>query len=107
MAPTPPPTARVVEALSEAFETKSLPPFPVATGSAAKRPGARLRRAALGGDLTAMRKAHIETDECGAPEFFTAGAKIVKVQARTARIDPATLESDARGGADRRRALGP
>jgi len=32
--------------------------------------------------------AHIETDECGAPEFFSGGAKLIQVKGNHGRIDP-------------------
>lgn len=36
--------------------------------------------------------AHVHTDECGAPEFFTGGAKLLPVGGRHAKVSPATLE---------------
>jgi threonine aldolase len=38
------------------------------------------------------RNSHIEEDECGAPEFYTGGAKITLVEGAHARIDPAALD---------------
>jgi threonine aldolase len=35
---------------------------------------------------------HVETDECGAPEFFSNGTKVLLVGGRQAKIDPAALE---------------
>lgn len=37
------------------------------------------------------RVAHIETDECGAPEFFTGGGKLTLLEGADAKIDPAGL----------------
>jgi threonine aldolase len=34
---------------------------------------------------------HVETDECGAPEFFTGGAKILPIDAPHAKLRPADL----------------
>lgn len=45
--------------------------------------------------------AHIETDECGAPEFFAGGAKVIQVPGGDGRIDPQRL----REAATRRRDL--
>ena len=42
---------------------------------------------------------HIENDECGAPEFFTGGAKLVPVDGALAKIDPEALRARARMGA--------
>lgn len=39
--------------------------------------------------------AHVETDECGAPEFFSNGTKILMVSGANGKIDPAALEHAA------------
>jgi threonine aldolase len=36
--------------------------------------------------------AHIETDECGAPEFFSNGTKVLLIPATNGKIDPAGIE---------------
>ncbi len=36
--------------------------------------------------------AHVETDECGAPEFFTGGAKVLPLPGAGAKLEVATLE---------------
>ncbi len=36
--------------------------------------------------------AHVDTDECGAPEFFTGGSKVLPVAAPAAKLRPADLE---------------
>jgi threonine aldolase len=36
--------------------------------------------------------AHVETDECGAPEFFSNGTKVLLVPATNGKIDPAGVE---------------
>jgi len=36
--------------------------------------------------------AHLETDECGAPEFFSNGAKVLVTGGLHARLDPGTVE---------------
>jgi threonine aldolase len=41
-------------------------------------------------------RAHIHYDECGAPEFFTSGARLVGVDGADARIDPAKLQAAVR-----------
>ena len=38
-------------------------------------------------------EAHVEMDECGAPEFFTGGAKLVSVPGADGRMDGAALEA--------------
>jgi threonine aldolase len=37
--------------------------------------------------------AHVETAECGAPEFFTGGAKLLPLPGRDGKIDPAAIEA--------------
>ena len=39
------------------------------------------------------RHAHIAEDECGAPEFFTAGAKLILVESAGGKITPDELEA--------------
>jgi threonine aldolase len=43
------------------------------------------------GTVLTHAEAHIERDECGAPEFFTGGAKLSLVQGAGAKITPADL----------------
>lgn len=66
--------------------------FPVATGTAANA----LALAALSppyGGVYCYEAAHIVTDECGAPEFFSGGAKPLGLAARDGRIGPSQVES--------------
>lgn len=48
------------------------------------------------------RNAHVEEDECGAPEFYTGGSKLVLIDGQDAKMDPAKLrtaiEHTARAG---------
>lgn len=44
--------------------------------------------------------AHIETDECGAPEFFSHGAKILTVAGEHGKVDPAAVEFTVRRRSD-------
>src|SRR5512139_1364940 len=36
--------------------------------------------------------AHVETDECGAPEFFSNGTKVLTLAGKDGKIDPAGVE---------------
>ena len=88
MAPTPTPP-RAEARLSEIFE-REVAVFLVATGTAANA----LALAALARPWQAMfchEEAHIIDDECGAPEFFTAGAKLVGIPGRNGKITPDAL----------------
>lgn len=64
--------------------------FFVCTGTA----GNALALAACAGSYNAVfchESAHIDTDECGAPEFFSGGAKLIPVGGGDGRIDAARL----------------
>ncbi|MEP9352592.1 beta-eliminating lyase-related protein [Xanthobacter sp. KR7-65] len=64
--------------------------FPVATGTAANA----LALAHLippWGAVLCHEEAHIHTDECGAPEFFSAGGKLVPIGGDHGRLDPSAV----------------
>jgi threonine aldolase len=44
--------------------------------------------------------AHVETDECGAPEFFSNGTKVLLLPGENGRIDPAGIERVVRKRTD-------
>lgn len=44
--------------------------------------------------------AHVEADECGAPEFFSNGAKLLLVGGANGKVDPAQVERTARKRTD-------
>jgi threonine aldolase len=82
-------TGSVVRRLSEIFE-RDVDVFPVSTGTAANCLGL----AALTppwGSVLCHPNSHINIDECGAPEFFTGGAKLVTVPGDDSKIDPDAL----------------
>lgn len=84
-------SARLNEAFSEVFETEVQAMW-VATGTAANS----LALAALcppHGSIICHRDAHIQNDECGAPEFFTHGAKLLLGEGPGAKLLPATVEA--------------
>lgn len=76
--------------MSELFET-DIEMFLVATGSAANS----LSLAVLSppyGVVFCHEEAHIQTDECCAPEFFTQGAKLLPLKGAHGKISPAEFE---------------
>tara|TARA_R110002110_G_scaffold85816_4_gene223701 strand:- start:34269 stop:35342 length:1074 start_codon:yes stop_codon:yes gene_type:complete len=82
-------TARVSERLRDVFEC-DLWAFPVATGTAANA----LALSAVCppfGTVFCHPASHANTDECGAPEFYTGGAKLSLVDGADGRIDPTAL----------------
>jgi threonine aldolase len=83
-------TARAQALLSEAFETR-VAAFLVATGTAANA----LALSALVNPWDAVfchEEAHIHDDECGAPELFTGGAKLVGIAGEGGKITPEALQ---------------
>jgi threonine aldolase len=92
--------ARVRDRLREVFDAPDAEIFLVATGTAANS----LALATLVRPWQAVycsRLAHIHTDECGAPEFFSGGAKLVLVQETDARMAPEALSAAIAEGLDR------
>ncbi|MFF5184207.1 threonine aldolase family protein [Streptomyces sp. NPDC000345] len=87
-------TADVRRRLGEIFE-RDVDVLLVSTGSAANA----LSLAALTppwGSVLCHRDSHINNDECGAPEFYTAGAKLVPLGGDDAKIDPGELRAAVR-----------
>jgi len=83
-------TARMRARVAEVFEREATVHL-VSTGTAANA----LALACLCPPWAAVyghRNSHIEEDECGAPEFYTGGAKITLVEGAHAKIDPAALD---------------
>jgi len=83
---------RVTDALRAVFEAPEAEVHLVATGTAANA----LALACLAppwGAVYCHAGAHVNEDECGAPEFYTAGAKLVPLLGDHGRIDPAGLDA--------------
>ena len=83
-------TQRLQVKFSDLFET-SVTVFPVATGSAANALALAVMTPPYGA-VYCHAESHINVDECGAPEFFTGGAKLVTVIGNHAKIEAETLE---------------
>jgi threonine aldolase len=83
-------TARLTAKLCELFE-REVAVFPVVTGTAANS----LILSALCppyGAVVCHAKSHIAVDECGAPEFFTGGAKLALVNAPDGKLVPGQID---------------
>ncbi len=74
---------------SELFETEVLV-FPVATGTAANALALSVMSTPYGA-IYCHHQSHINCDECGAPEFFTGGAKLVTLQGEHGKINAKDL----------------
>jgi threonine aldolase len=82
-------TARAVARLRDVFEC-DLSAYLVVTGTAANA----LALAACcppHGAVVCHHEAHITTDECGAPEMFTGGAKLTGVRGPAGKLTPAAV----------------
>lgn len=81
---------RLEPAYSELFET-DVRVFPVLTGTIANSLSAAVLTPPWGA-IYAETDAHINQDECGGPEFFTGGAKILPLQGVNGKIPAAELQ---------------
>ena len=83
-------TRRIEQRFASMFE-RDVAVFLVTTGTAANA----LALAHLTppwGAVLCHEQAHIATDECGAPEFYGAGIKLVELAGERGKIAPETLE---------------
>lgn len=81
---------KVRDQIRDVFESPDAAVYLVATGTAANA----LILATLcqpWGAIYCHRHAHIEEDECGAPEFYTGGAKLAKIDGDHAKMSPDNL----------------
>jgi threonine aldolase len=84
-------TQRLQAKLTDLFEHE-VSVFVVATGTAANA----LALSTLvppWGAIFCHEEAHIATDECGAPEFLTGGAKLIALPGPHAKLDPTIIEN--------------
>ncbi|NEN90060.1 MAG: low specificity L-threonine aldolase [Okeania sp. SIO3H1] len=82
-------TQRLEAKFSKFFEAP-VTIFPVATGSAANALALSAIAPAYGA-IYCHAESHINVDECGAPEFYTGGAKLVTLSGTDAQINPSDL----------------
>jgi threonine aldolase len=89
-------TRRVEARLAEVFG-REVGVLLVSTGTAANS----IALAAMTprwGSILCHRQAHIHVDECGAPEFFTGGAKLVPSASAGSKLDAAVLRGELAQG---------
>ena len=87
-------TRRVVERVREVFET-DCEVFLVFNGTAANSL-ALAQMCRPHHSVICHEQAHIQTDECGAPEFFSGGAKLLPVPGANGKLDLANVEATLR-----------
>jgi threonine aldolase len=88
-------TERLTRRFAEVFE-REVAVFPVATGTAANA----LALATLTpswGVVYGHRDAHFQVDECGAPEFYTGGAKLRMLEGEHGKISAGDLDAAITG----------
>jgi threonine aldolase len=84
-------TCRLQARVQEIFETEAAV-LPVATGTAANVLCLSVMTPPYGA-IYCHRESHINVDECGAPEFYSGGAKLVALPGDHCKLTPATLEA--------------
>ncbi len=92
-------TKKVERRFSELFE-RDVAVFFVATGGAANSL-ALSHLSPPWGMILCHSESHIQMDECGAPELFTGGAKLLPVEGFAAKLSPETLARALSGFPDR------
>lgn len=92
-------TKRVEAKFSEIFE-REVAVFFVATGGAANSL-ALAQVTPPWGMILCHQESHIQMDECGAPEFFTGGAKLLPLEGFAAKLTPATVGAALAGFPER------
>jgi threonine aldolase len=82
-------TQRLVRRLSEVFET-GLAVYPLASGTAANAL-AVAQTTPPWGAVICHADSHLHTDECGAPEFYSGGAKLMALAGNNGRLSPESV----------------
>lgn len=78
--------------IREIFEAPDAAVYLVATGTAANALSLAIFCPPWA-SVFCHRNAHVEEDECGAPEFYTGGAKLVLIDGKHARMSPEGLRN--------------
>ena len=86
-----PETRRLTELAQATFETP-LAIYPVATGTAANALALAVLVPPYGG-VYCHEAAHVNTDECGAPEFYTGGAKLLPLAGPDCKLRAGQLDA--------------
>ena len=84
-------TTQRLDALFSALFEKSVRVFPVSTGSIANALALSVMTPPYG-VIYAHQLSHVNGEECGAPEFFSGGARVVGLDGEGGKIAPESLE---------------
>jgi threonine aldolase len=90
-------TRRVEKLFAALFET-DVTVFPVATGTASNALALSVMTPSYGA-IYCHELAHINVDECGAPELFTGGAKLIDLPGAHGKLDAALIIDELAKGA--------
>jgi threonine aldolase len=90
-------TRRVEKLVGELFETE-VAVFPVATGTASNALALSVMTPPYGA-IYCHELAHINVDECGAPELFSGGAKLIDLPGAHGKLDAALILEELAKGA--------
>lgn len=90
-------TRRVEKQVSELFE-KDVAVFPVATGTACNALALSVMTPPFGA-IYCHELAHINVDECGSPELYTGGAKLIDLPGACGKLDAALILDELARGA--------
>ncbi|HYH38281.1 MAG TPA: low specificity L-threonine aldolase [Azospirillum sp.] len=88
-------TERLKAQVAALFETE-VAVFPVATGTAANSLALAAATPPFGA-IYCHEEAHINVDECGAPELYTGGAKLVGLKGESGKLTSAAVDSALAG----------
>ena len=88
-------SADLQKKFSELFE-KDVIVFPTASGTAANALALATMTPSYG-NIYCHKLSHINTDECGAPEFYTGGGKLVTLNGINGKITPEELDQSITG----------
>ena len=83
------------EKFSEIFE-KEVIVYPIASGTAANALALSTMTPVFG-SIYCHKLSHINNDECGAPEFYTGGAKLIPLTGVAGKVTPEELEKNITG----------
>ena len=89
-------TERVVAALRALFDAPAAEVVLMSTGSSANALALATMTPPFGA-VYCHPESHVNVDECGAPEFYTGGAKLVPVEGQHAKMSVEALESAITG----------
>src|SRR5258705_3898903 len=89
---------RVTKKLSEIFETDCTV-FPIATGSAANSLALAVMTPPWGA-IFCPEVSPVATAECGAPQFFTGGAKLLHLSGKGAKVEAGEIQAPGSTGQD-------